>query len=243
MNSCSASIAPCPRRRRPRRHSRDVAPLRIKSKVMPSQELSRLARELRGSAILGIADEIRALIAKGENVLNLTVGDFHPKQFRIPAELEAAIVEALKAGEANYPPSIGVEAMRKAVCGFYAGRGGRPVAIENVLIAGGARPVIYGLFRALVDPGESVVFGVPGWNNEYYCDMVGARQVRVPCTAERGFLPTAAQLAPHLRGARLLALNTPLNPSGAALSADEVAAICDAVIEENARRGAHERPL
>ncbi|MGH9393287.1 MAG: pyridoxal phosphate-dependent aminotransferase [Terriglobales bacterium] len=210
---------------------------------MPSSQLSLLARDLRGSAILGIADEIRALAAQGEPILNLTVGDFHPKQFRIPAELEEAIVAALRAGEANYPPPIGIEALRRAVCGFYAQRGGREVPLESVLIAGGARPVIYALYRALVDAGDKVVFGVPGWNNEYYCDLVGAQSVRVACRPESAFLPTAAMLRPHLRGARLLALNSPLNPTGTSFSADALAEICDAVLEENARRGAQERAL
>ncbi|HXE30454.1 MAG TPA: aminotransferase class I/II-fold pyridoxal phosphate-dependent enzyme [Terriglobales bacterium] len=210
---------------------------------MPSSQLSLLARQLRGSTILGIADEIRALVAQGQKILNLTVGDFNPKEFRIPKELEDAAVDALRAGEANYPPPIGIEAMRRAVCGFYAHRGGREVKIESVLIAGGARPLIYSLYRALVDPGDRVVFGTPGWNNEYYCDMVGAEQVRVACGAETGFLPTAAALRPHLPGARLLALNSPLNPTGTSFSSEALGEIGDAVLEENGRRGPTERPL
>ncbi len=193
--------------------------------------------------ILGIADEIRAFVAQGNTVLNLTVGDFHPKQFRIPRALEDAIVDALRAGETNYPPPVGLEPLRRAVAGFYAAHGGRALELNTILIAGGARPVIYGLYRALVDPGDQVVFGVPGWNNEYYCDLIGAQGVRVPCSPESGFLPTAAMLRPHLRGARMLALNSPLNPTGTSFTADELAAICDAVLEENARRGPNERPL
>jgi len=205
--------------------------------------LSELAQHLRGSVILGIADEIRGLMAQGQDILNLTVGDFHPRQFRIPPELEEGIVAALRAGEANYPPSIGMESLRKAISGFYAPRGGRTAPVNTIMVGAGARPAIYAAYRALVDKGDKVVFGVPGWNNEYYCDMVGAEQVRVECTQEHGFLPTAAELAPHLRGARLLALNTPLNPTGTSLDAAEVAAICDAVLEENRRRRAQERPL
>lgn len=205
--------------------------------------LSELAQTLRGSVILGIAEEIRAYMAQGHAVLNLTVGDFHPRQFRIPQELEEGIVAALRAGEANYPPAIGMEALRKAIGGFYAARGGRTAPLNTILVGAGARPAIYAAYRALVDKGDKVVFGVPGWNNEFYCEMVGAEQVRLECSQEHGFLPTAAELAPHLRGARLLALNTPLNPTGTSLDAEEVAAICDAVLAENRRRRAQERPL
>lgn len=210
---------------------------------MPASSLTSFAEGLKGSAILGIAAEIRELIAQGQPILNLTVGDFHPAQFRIPRALEDGIVAALRAGEANYPPPIGIEPLRRAIAGFYQQRGGRAVEIDNVVVAAGARPVIYAAYRALVEAGDRVVFGVPGWNNEYYCDMVGAEQVRVACPKEAGFLPTAKALAPHLRGARLVALNSPLNPAGSSLAAEELAAICDAVLEENARRGASERPL
>jgi aspartate aminotransferase len=50
-------------------------------------------------------------------------------------------------------------------------------------------------------------------------------------------------LEPVIRGARLVALNSPLNPTGTAFSADALAGICDLVLEENARRRSSERPL
>jgi aspartate aminotransferase len=65
----------------------------------------------------------------------------------------------------------------------------------------------------------------------------------VVCTAEDDFLPTRAQLEPLVPGARMLVLNSPLNPSGTAFTADALAEICDLVLEENARRGPGERPL
>jgi aspartate aminotransferase len=65
----------------------------------------------------------------------------------------------------------------------------------------------------------------------------------VHCDASAAFLPNARQLKPALRGARLLVLNSPLNPCGTAFDAEALGAICDAVLEENASRGAGERPL
>jgi aspartate aminotransferase len=73
--------------------------------------------------------------------------------------------------------------------------------------------------------------------------MLGALPVMIECDATTGFLPTAELLRPHVRGARLLALNSPLNPTGTVFEADQLAAICDLVLEENARRSASERPL
>lgn len=205
--------------------------------------LSTMAEGLVGSEILRIAADIRALAARGERVLNLTVGDFSPKSFPIPEGLRRRIVAALERGETNYPPSNGIPALREAVSTLYRTTLGLDVGADRIVIAGGSRPGIYATYRAVVDPGDRVVFPVPSWNNNHYCHLVGANPVVVPCDASTGFLPTRDMLAPHLRGARLLALNSPLNPAGTAFDADTLGAICDLVLEENARRGSRERPL
>ena len=210
---------------------------------MPASRLSSLAQNLRGSVILQIAGEVRALIDAGQPVANLTIGDFDPKQFPIPRELEDRVVNALRAGETNYPPGIGVESLRKAIRQFYRDRAGLDFPLECILTASGTRPVIYAVYRALVDRGDRVVFGVPQWNNNYYVDMVGGEIVAVETDASTNFLPTAERLRPVIRGARLLALNSPLNPTGTTFEPDQLAEICDLVLEENARRGPNERPL
>jgi aspartate aminotransferase len=180
---------------------------------------------------------------QGKTIDNLTVGDFSSAQFPIPKELEDGLIEALRAGETTYPPASGMESLRQAIREYYLHRWNLDFPIESILVTAGARPPIYGVYRALVDAGDKVVFGVPCWNNEYYGEMLGAEQVTLDCDASTGFLPTAEMLRPHLRGARLLALNSPLNPTGTAFTAEQLGAICDLVLEENARRGANERPL
>jgi aspartate aminotransferase len=205
--------------------------------------VSSLASHLRGSAILRIADDVRAMLKEGKQIVNLTVGDFSSAQFRIPRELEDGIVDALRAGESTYPPPNGLESLRLAVKEFYAKRLDLDFPLPSILIASGARPAIYAVYRAVVDPGDRVVFGVPSWNNDYYCEILGAKPVTVECDASTGFHPTADLLRPVIRGARLLALNSPLNPTGTLLDGDQLAAICDLVLEENARRGPDERPL
>jgi len=209
-----------------------------------SSRVSSMAAGLTGSEILKIAAEIRTMVRGGATICNLTVGDFDPKQFPIPRGLRDAITTALANGETNYPPSDGVLELRQAVQAYYRRELGLCYPIESILITGGARPVIYGIYRSLVDPGDRVVYPLPSWNNNHYIHQLGAVGVPVPCTAANQFLPSAADLAPALRGARLLCLNSPLNPSGTALEPDELRKICDAVIAENARReGTGERPL
>ncbi len=220
-----------------------LAPLALDSPAAPREGLGTLATSLVGSEILRIAAEVRQLAAEGKPVLNLTVGDFSPREFRIPAELEAGIARALAAGQTNYPPSDGVAELRSAVRDFYAEALGLDYPLEAVLVAGGARPVIWAAYQAILDPGDTVVYPVPSWNNNHYCHLTGARGVAVETRPEEGFLPTAADLAPHLAGATLLALNSPLNPAGSGFRRDQLAAITHAVVEENRRRGPGAKPL
>ncbi|HEX6883747.1 MAG TPA: aminotransferase class I/II-fold pyridoxal phosphate-dependent enzyme [Planctomycetota bacterium] len=197
-----------------------------------------MAAELVGSEILQIASEIRARKAAGAEICNLTVGDFDPRQFPIPAELRRGVVRALEEGETNYPPSEGVPELREAVCRLYARELDLALEPRNVLVAGGARPLLYVAYRTLLDPGETVVYPTPSWNNNHYVHLAGARGVAVPCGARTRFLPTARELAPHLSTARLVTLCSPLNPTGTAYDAEVLRAIGQELVAENERRRA-----
>ncbi len=220
-----------------------AAPKETGESTGPVARTSALARAMQGSEILRIAAEIRARIAAGERICNLTVGDFDPKQFPIPAFLEEQIAQALHRRETNYPPSPGMPALRSAVTALYERDLGVEYATESVLITSGSRPAIYGAFVTLVDPGDRVAFGVPSWNSNYYCQLTRATPVAIPCDVSAAFLPGAQQVREAVRGARLLVLNSPLNPCGTAFDADALGAICDVVLEENASRPTSERPL
>jgi aspartate aminotransferase len=209
-----------------------------------ASRVSTMASGLVGSEILRIAGEIRALVAAGRQVCDLTVGDFNPRFFPIPSTLLAGTHAALDRGETNYPPSSGIARLRQAVAGFYERELGLRYSVESVLVAGGARPLIYCIFRTVCDPGDRVIYTVPSWNNNHYSHLVGAVGEPVECRPERRFLPSREELADRLPGARLLCLNSPMNPTGTAFEPAALQGICEAVLEENEtreRRG--ERPL
>jgi aspartate aminotransferase len=208
--------------------------------------LGAMASGLIGSEILKIAGDVRALKRSGKPMCDLTVGDFSPKEFRIPKALEEAISRALAAGQTNYPPSDGILELRQAVQALYSRALGLEYPIEGVLIAGGARPVIWSVYRAVLDDGDRVVYPVPSWNNNHYAHLCGARGVPVAASAEDSFLPTADSLRDKVRSARLLALTSPLNPAGTGFGREKLAAIAELVVAENERRkkeGWKDRPL
>ena len=203
-----------------------------------------MAEGLIGSEILRIAAAIRQMQQDGRPVLNFTVGDFDPRYFPIPEKLKKAIFEALEKGETNYPPSNGILELRRAVQRFYERELHLSYPTESVLISSGARPALYGVYRTVVDPGDRVIYPIPSWNNNHYVHLSSATAVPIECRAADGFLPTVASLKKELDRARLLVLNSPLNPTGTALRRDVLASICEAVLEENHRRDLRgDRPL
>jgi aspartate aminotransferase len=214
------------------------------SAPVQQRRIATMASGLVGSEILKIAAEIRTRMRDGKRICNLTVGDFAPSEFPIPDALREGVLAALVAGETNYPPASGVQELREAVSRFYARELGLDYPASSILIAGGARPLIYGTYRAVVDPGDKVVYPVPSWNNNHYCHMVGAREVAVQIGPESLFLPTRDALIGELADARLLCINSPLNPTGTAISAEGLRGICEAVVDTNdARKRTGERPL
>jgi len=206
-------------------------------------QASRRFAGLVGSRILAIADEVRALQAGGRQICNLSIGDFDPREFPIPRPLLERMEDALRRGETNYPPSVGIAALREQISALYARELGLAIPATSIVITGGARPGLFVAYQLTVDRGDRVVFPVPSWNNDNYCELAGATPVPIQCGSDTAFLPTAAMLAPALPGARLLVLNSPVNPTGTAFDSTTLGAICDAVVAENARRSPEEPPL
>lgn len=203
--------------------------------------LTRTAKEMQGSMILQIAAEVRAVVAAGRPVANLTVGDFDPKQFPIPARLTEATLAALHGGQTNYPPSEGIPELRKAVAGFYARHLGLQFGPEWVVIASGARPVMYGTFRLFLEPGDELVFCAPSWNNGYYAQLTGAVPRVLTTSAANGFFPTPEELRAVIGNAQVFSLNSPQNPTGTVIFPDRLRALAEIVAEENRRRNAEGR--
>lgn len=206
--------------------------------------MSRMAGALIGSEILKIAADIRQLVAQGAKVCNLTVGDFNPQQFPIPEKLHQAVLRALENHETNYPAANGQLELRQALQRFYERELGLKYPLDSFLVAGGARPVIYGTYRTVVDENDTVIYPVPSWNNNHYVHMLGARGVQVVCGPETRFLPTGDTLLSELPSARLVCLNSPLNPTGTAIDAEALRGICEAILAENRKRAAAgQRPV
>jgi aspartate aminotransferase len=206
-------------------------------------KLSHLAETLIGSEIVKLGGEIRDKIRAGERIYNFTVGDFDPAIFPIPQALEEEIIKAYREHFTNYPAGDGNLDLREALAHFLKEREQLSYKPAEILVASGGRPLIYSLYRAICDKDDKVIYAVPSWNNNHYTHFIGAAHVVVEARAENNFMPIAKDIKPHLKGATLLALCSPQNPTGTTFTKQDLEAICDMVLEENSRRGDEEKKL
>ncbi len=211
---------------------------------MGNVKLSVLAETLKASEIVRLGATIKEKMKQGEEIYNYTIGDFDSSIFPIPAELETEIIHAYKEGFTTYPAAEGNLDLREAVASFMLLRGGLNYAPQNeILIAAGGRPLIYALYRAVVDKGDKVIYPAPSWNNNHYVHFTEGEHIMLEAEKENDFMLTAAQIAPHVKGATLLSLCSPLNPTGTTFGKGELNAICNLVIEENKSRSDGEKKL
>lgn len=206
-------------------------------------KVSKLAENIIGSEIIKLAGEVNEKIKNGEKIYNLTIGDFNPKVFPIPTELKQAIVDAYFDDQTNYPAADGMAELREAVSKLLKERGGLNYSASEILIAGGARPVIYSIFRAIVDANDTVIFAVPSWNNNHYTYLNSGKAVVVEATPENNFMPKASDIKPYIQQASLVALCSPQNPTGTVFSKEGLEEICDMILAENIRRGPDAKPV
>lgn len=214
-----------------------------KGQLKPPAISSSMAESLIPSEIIRINNEINQKRKEGKSIFNLTIGDFDPSFFPIPSVLEDLIVQAYRDKKTNYPPAHGEEVLRDAVSILLGRLMDLPIYKDDILIAGGSRPLIYAAYLTILDPGDRVIYAVPSWNNNHYCHLVGAEKIEIEVTPEKNFMPVAEDIKPFLQEANLLALCSPQNPTGTVFTRDVLLEICQLVLEENRHREGIRKPL
>jgi aspartate aminotransferase len=206
--------------------------------------LSSQVRGLQESGILRITRQVRQMLARGETIVNLTVGDFDPRYFPIPRQLSEAIQAAVGRGETNYPYPDGLPVVRQAISDYVARTAGIRYPIDAIVVCSGGRPVLFGAYHAIVNAGDKVLFSVPSWQNDAYSWLTGAESIVIEASHETGFQPTVDQFRPHLGEAAMVCICSPGNPTGTVMSRPQLEDILTAVVDENRKReSAGKRPL
>lgn len=182
--------------------------------------VSRRAQRVKPSSTLAVTALVARLKAEGRDVVGLGAGE---PDFDTPAHICAAAVQAINSGFTRYTNVDGVPELKDAIIAKFERDNGIAYKREQILVSTGAKQSIFNLCMALLDPGDEVIVPAPYWVS--YPDMALLAD-GVPVTPyagpEQGYKITAAQLAAAITPrTRLLLINSPCNPTGAAYTAAE----------------------
>jgi len=175
----------------------------------------------------------RALEAAGNTIIHLEIGE--PDFPTAPHIVEAAVA-ALHAGHTHYVPAPGIMALRTSVASFLDRTGRmRGISPERVVITPGAKPIMFYTIMALAGPGDEVLYPDPGFPMyESITRFAGATPVPIPLREANQFRIDTEELESLICDrTRLLILNTPHNPCGSALTADDCAAIAEIALRHD----------
>lgn len=199
---------------------------------MSAFRLSAAVQTLKPSATLAAAAKAKELKSKGVTVYDFTLGE---PDFITPAHIRQAAVAAMEAGHTHYTPSGGIPELKKAVCGLYQRDYNLDVAPAQVLISNGAKHSIHNVIASLCGPGDEVIIPAPYWvSYSALVELTGATAVIVETTETSGFVMSPEQFRAAITPkTRLLMLNNPSNPTGAAYTAAQLEAIARVAVEKN----------
>ena len=209
------------------------------------EKLSHVGNNIVGSEIIKISQQIKE-ISKTKKVQNLTIGDFDSNINPIPEKLKDYIIESYNENLTNYPLSAGQLNLRQSVSEYLKKRQGINYNENEILVGGGVRPLIYTVYKALVNNGEGVIYPVPSWNNNHYSFLHGAVKQEIECRPENSFFPTASDIDVKINDkTSLICICSPQNPTGRVINPDVLKSICELVVNENRIRESQvgSRPL
>ncbi|HLG95635.1 MAG TPA: pyridoxal phosphate-dependent aminotransferase [Bryobacteraceae bacterium] len=170
----------------------------------------------------------RALEAEGRDIIHLEIGE---PDFATPRHIVDAAKQALDQGWTHYGPPQGLPELRQAIASHVCQTRGTRVGPENVCVVPGGKPIIFFPMLALVEPGDEVIYPNPGFPiYESMINFLGAKPVPIPLVEERGFSFDLNRLKDSLSPrTKLLILNSPHNPTGGLIPAEDIRAIAEMV--------------
>ena len=177
-----------------------------------------------------MTSKARALRAQGVPVIALTIGE---PDFDSPPGAIAAAHHAALSGNTKYPPQDGTPALKAAIQRKMQRDSGLDYALDEIMVSNGGKGVLFNALMATVNDGDEVIIPAPYWGAyPLMTGVVGGVSVVVNCPQNNGFKLRADDLAAAITPrTKWLILNSPNNPTGAALSADDLRALATVLMD------------
>ncbi|PLX36539.1 MAG: aspartate aminotransferase [Hyphomicrobiales bacterium] len=187
-----------------------------------------LAR-VKPSATIAVTNKARELKAAGRDVIGLGAGE---PDFDTPDNIKEAAIRAIREGKTKYTAVDGIPELKEAIVAKFARENGLTYTAGQITVGTGGKQVLYNALMATINPGDEVLVPAPYWVS--YPDMVllaGGTPVAVDASIDTGFKVTPAALEAAITPkTKWLIFNSPSNPSGAAYTREELAAIGEVLL-------------
>ncbi len=194
--------------------------------------LSKIVQGMEPSATLAMSAKAKELKAKGETVVDLSVGE---PDFNTPKHICEAAVAAMNAGHTRYTVASGIPALKEAICADYLARFGLEYKPSQIVVSNGAKHSLHNAFFCTLNPGDEAILPAPYWVS--YAELIklsGAVPVIVPTREEDDFKLTPEALRAAITPkTRMLLLCSPSNPTGSCYTRAELEALADIAIEND----------
>ena len=192
--------------------------------------VSRRVQRVKPSPTLAVTARAARLKAEGKDVIGLAAGE---PDFDTPEHIAQAGSAAIKSGFTRYTNVEGIEELKDAVIAKFKRDNALTYERSQILVSSGAKQTIYNLCMAVLDPGDEAVIPAPYWVS--YPDMVllaDGLPVMPLAGFAQGYKITPRQLAAAITPkTRLVLLNSPCNPTGAAYTRAELKALGEVLLE------------
>jgi len=195
---------------------------------VPNQ-LSRRVQRVKPSPTLAVTARAAKLKAEGKDIIGLGAGE---PDFDTPKHIADAGVEAISKGFTRYTNVDGIVELKDAIIAKFKRDNQISYERNQILVSSGAKQTIYNLCMAVLDSGDEAVIPAPYWVS--YPDMVllaDGLPVTPNCPASQGYKMTPRQLEAAITPkTKLLLINSPCNPTGAAYTRAEWRALADVLV-------------
>jgi aspartate aminotransferase len=195
-----------------------------------SLAVSRRVQRVKPSPTLAVTALAIRLKAEGKDIIGLGAGE---PDFDTPVHIADAGVEAIRKGFTRYTNVEGIPELKDAIIAKFKRDNGISYERAQILVSSGAKQTIFNLCMAVLDPGDEVIIPAPYWVS--YPDMVllsDGVPVMPSAGPEQGYKITPKQLAAAITSkTRMMLLNSPSNPTGAAYTRAELRALADVLVE------------
>ena len=192
--------------------------------------LAKRVGRLSPSPTMAVSEEAKRLRSEGRKVVDFSIGE---PDFNTPDNIKGRGHRAIDENFTRYTSAPGIQDLREAVVDKYRHQYGVDYSVPEVVVSCGAKHTLFNLAFVLFEEGDEVLLPVPYWVTfpEQF-KMVGAVPVEVMTREEDDFVLKASALEAKVTSrTRAMVVNTPNNPTGAVIPAEEMDRIVDLALD------------